>query len=401
MKFSILSALVLAGASMCAFGGQSSNFNPDISLILDARLAVMNNDSEDYELPGFMLGGEAGLADQGFSLGHSELSFSSNIDDLYFGKLTIAITEHDGESATEIEEAFIQTLALEEGFTVTAGRFLSGIGYQNAQHAHAQSFSDVPLVYAALFGNSLIEDGVQLSWLAPTDLYLQLGVEALSGKRYPSAGGANKGKGAYSGFAKAGGDFNASHSWQLGLSYLTSDVVGRESGSHSHAEEAAAEVPSFTGDSDVAGVDFVWKWAPQGNVTKQNLVVQSEVFRRKEKGLVSMVGSSPLEESSVTSKQLGWYLQVVHQFKPQWKWGARYGKLVSDNSGSDEEVLTEAGLDDEGIEPNRSSLMVQWNHSEFSQIRVQFNQDDSYEDKDSQIFLHYTMSMGAHGAHAY
>ncbi len=401
MKSFCLMALALTSVSVFAAPGKLSNFNPDISLVLDARLAFMENSSEGYELPGFMLGGEAGVSEQGFSLGHSELSLSSNIDDLYFGKFTMAITEHDGESTTEIEEAFIQSLALGEGFTLLAGRFFSGIGYQNSQHAHAQSFSDAPLVYSAMFGNNLIEDGLQVTWLAPTDLFVQLGAESLSGKRYPSAGGANEGKGALSVFSKVGGDVNESHSWQLGLNYFEADVQGRESGGHSHEGEAEAETPSFSGDSNVVGLDFVWKWAPLGNVKVENVVVQTEVFKREEEGVVTMLNSSPLEESSVKSDQLGWYAQVVHQFKPQWKWGARYGRLKSDNTGSDEDILSEAGLDDEGISPNRSSVMLQFSHSEFSRIRVQYNQDNSYEDKDRQLFLHYTMSLGAHGAHAF
>lgn len=36
-------------------------FNPAISLILDGRAASFRNKPEDYELPGFSLGGEAGL----------------------------------------------------------------------------------------------------------------------------------------------------------------------------------------------------------------------------------------------------------------------------------------------------------------------------------------------------
>ncbi len=401
MKTSFLSTLVLVGFSASASSVPMSNFNPDVSLVLDARLAFTENASDDYEIPGFMLGGEAGLAEQGFSLGHSELSFSSNIDDLYFGKLTLALAEHEGESNTEIEEAYIQTLALDDGLVLMAGRFLSGIGYQNAQHAHAQSFSDSPLVYSALFGNSLIEDGLQLTWLAPTDLFVQLGAEALSGKRYPSAGGANEGKGAFSFFGKMGGDLDDSNSWQLGLSYFESDVEGREAGGHSHSAEEASEVPSFTGISKVAGVDFVWKWAPLGNATNNNVVFQSEVFQREELGVVSMLGSDPMEKSTLKSTQVGWYAQLVHQFRPQWRWGVRYGRLTSDNTGSDEEVLEEAGLGDEGITPNRTSAMLQWSNSEFSRIRVQFNQDNSYEEKDRQLFLHYTMSLGAHGAHSF
>jgi hypothetical protein len=286
---------------------------------------------------------------------------------------------------------------------MTAGRFFSGIGYQNAQHAHAWAFSDAPLVYAALFGNTLFDDGVQLTWMAPTETYVQFGVEVLSGKRFPSSGGDNDGMGAYSAFTKIGGDFSASSSWQLGASYYTTNVEDREGGGHAHGHGGADdESAHFTGESQVIGLDAVYKWAPLGNAKEQNITLQAEVFQRHEKGDVEV--HSTLhgdEESTLDSKQIGWYAQVVHQFMPQWRWGVRYDHLESDNTGADEHVLEEAGFDDEGISPQRTSVMLDWSNSEFSRVRLQFNDDKSSENSDQQVILQYTMSLGAHGAHSF
>lgn len=105
----------------------TSAFNPAISVILDGRYAHFSNDPENYELPG--LGGEAGLGESGFSLGHSELALSANIDDKFYGSLTAAIHDHDGETEIELEEAYLETLGLGGGFTIKAGRFFSGVGY--------------------------------------------------------------------------------------------------------------------------------------------------------------------------------------------------------------------------------------------------------------------------------
>jgi hypothetical protein len=404
----IMKALVIAGTCLLALPAlaQKPTFNPDISLILDAKMTAMGNHADEYELPGFQLGGEAGVGQEGFSLGHSELAISSNIDDKFFGKFTVAFAEHEGETELEIEEAFIQTLTLGNGFNMTAGRFFSGIGYQNAQHGHAWAFSDAPLVYAALFGNTLIDDGVQLTWMAPTETYVQFGVEALSGKRFPSSGGDNDGMGAYSAFAKIGDDFSASSSWQLGASYYTTNVEDREGGGHSHGHDADHESPHFTGESQVIGLDAVYKWAPQGNAKDQNITLQAEVFQRHEKGdvqaeHVDASGVVTPEESTLDSKQIGWYAQIVHQFMPQWRWGVRYDHLESDNTGADEHVLEEAGFDDEGISPQRTSVMIDWSNSEFSRVRLQFNDDKSYENSDQQVILQYTMSLGAHGAHSF
>ena len=73
------------------------------------------------------------------------------------------------------------------------GRFFSGIGYQNEKHPHAWDFADNNLMYSVLFGESLKQDGLQVRWLAPTELFLELGAEVAKGQFFPgSDGGADK-----------------------------------------------------------------------------------------------------------------------------------------------------------------------------------------------------------------
>ena len=380
---------------------RQNSFNPAISLILDGRFASFDNDPEDYEIPGFALGNEAGLGEKGFSVGHSELVMSANIDDKFFGKMTLAFAEHEGETETELEEAFIQTLALGNGLNIKAGRFLSEIGYLNQQHSHTWDFADAPLIYRGLFGDQLIDDGVQMTWLAPTDIFFQLGTELFSGSRFP-AGGSTNGIGAWTAFAHVGGDIGIAQSWQLGLSHWqANDIEGRDSGGHAHEGEEA-ETPSFSGDSEINALSLVYKWAPNGNPKNQQLKFQFEYFDREEDGEVVMLGSgSPLEMTSYDGHQKGWYAQAVYKFKPQWQAGFRYDHLDSNNRGSDTDVLTEAGLDNEGHNPQRYSATIDWLPSEFSRLRLQYNQDKSYGETDHQLFLQYTMSLGSHAAHQF
>ncbi|MEW8026455.1 MAG: hypothetical protein AB2806_01765 [Candidatus Thiodiazotropha sp.] len=398
LRISIASALSLAIASTAI--AKENLFNPDISLILDGRFGAFDNES-DYELPGFMLGGEAGRGEEGFHLGHNELAISANVDDLFYGKLTAAIADHEGDTEVELEEAFIETAALGNGLNIKAGRFFSAIGYLNQQHGHAWDFADAPLVYRGLFGNQLIDDGLQVSWVAPTDIYLQLGGELLRGERFPAGGASNDGKGAGTLFAKIGGDIGESHAWQLGLSHWRAEVEERTSGGHQHEGEAE-EIPTYSGDSKVTGIDFVWKWAPLGNASQRNFKLQGEYFIRDEEGDVIMDdGSESPESTTYDGDQEGWYLQGIYQFMPRWRVGLRYDRLESDNKGSDEEVLAEAGLDNEGHKPERITLMGDYAHSEFSRLRLQYARDDSYEDADGILMLQFVMSLGPHGAHRF
>lgn len=381
--------------------GSQNSFNPAISLILDGRYASFDNNPDNYKLPGFPLGGEAGLGEEGLSLGHTELTASGNIDDKFYGQVTLAIHDHDSDTELELEEAFFQTMGLGNGLTLKAGRFYSAMGYLNEQHEHAWDFADAPLIYRGLFGNQLRDDGLQVSFVAPTDTFLQLGAEAFRGSRFP-AGGEQDEIGSWTAFANIGNDIGIEHSWLLGLSHWqANDIDGRTSGGgHSHDHETV-ETPSFSGKSKINAFDLVYKWAPNGNPTNNNFKLQFEYFRRQEDGMITLLNSDPLEETSYDGHQRGWYAQAVYQFMPQWRTGLRYDQLDSHNSGSDPDVLHEAGLDNEGHTPRRYSAMVEWLPSEYSRFRLQFNRDDSYDDRDHQIFLQYTHSLGSHGAHLF
>ncbi|MDM8545700.1 hypothetical protein QUF61_04315 [Candidatus Venteria ishoeyi] len=383
-----------------ATSNAQNSLNPAISLILDGRYASFKQQPDKYELPGFALGNEAGVGEEGISLGHTELTVSANIDDKFYGETTLAIHEHEGSTELELEEAFVQTLGLGNGLGVKAGRFFSAVGYLNEQHEHIWDFADAPLIYRGLFGNQLRDDGLQISYIAPTDTFLQLGAEAFRGSRFP-AGGEHGGVGAWTAFAHLGGDIGVEHSWLLGLSHWqANDIDGRTSGGHSHDGEAV-EIPSFTGKSKINALDLVYKWSPNGNSKNQNFKLQFEYFDRREDGVVTLLNSDPLETTHYDGHQKGWYAQAVYQFMPQWRTGLRYDQLGSSNSASDDELLGEAGLDNEGHTPRRYSVMLEWLPSEFSRIRLQFNQDKSYENTDKQLFLQYTHSLGSHGAHTF
>ena len=60
-----------------------------------------------------------------------------------------------------------------------------------------------------------------------------------------------------------------------------------------------------------------------------------------------------------------------------------------------------SGLND-GHDPYRWSLMADYSPSEFSRLRLQYNNDHSRPGAaDNQWTLQYIMSLGAHGAHEF
>jgi hypothetical protein len=264
----------------------------------------------------------------GFELGEAEINLKADVDDRFFGNLTVAVVEEDGEVAVELEEAWLQTTSLPGGVTLKGGRFFSGAGYLNEFHFHTDDFVDRPLPYELFFDEGRYGvDGLQARWVAPTNLLFEIGGETSSG--------------ADTFFATTGGDIGTSHSWQAGYSFIKSDD------------------DALIGDGELSLVDFVWKWAPNGNSAQRNFKIQGEYF---------------------SSDQSGWYLQGVWQFMPQWRVGLRHDTVE---------------------DADRDSLMLDWSPSEFSRLRVQYINDRTLAETDDQWFLQYIMSLGAHGAHQF
>lgn len=403
--------LVLASVLTCPLvsaqtGYVSGNeFNPAISLILDGRYAQYH---DTFELPGFQMGPESELPAEGFSLGHSELTLSANVDDQFYGSASVAIAEHDGDTEVELEEAYLETLGLGYGATVKFGRFLSSIGYLNSQHEHAWSFYDAPLIYTALFGKTLYDDGVQARWLAPTRIFLELGVEWTRGARFP--GGENGGNEGKSLFIKLGDDLGTTASWQLGASAYSTRFAERSSEGHAHEEEStdSAELIMEDGDVDIVGMDAVFKWAPAGQPRHQQLVLSAEYLQRKESATSNFIEDTNSLIADYEGKQSGYYVQAVYRFHRQWQTGLRYDEVKPDNdfteleaAGIDmEEFLEETELGSDAT-ITRNSAMLAYSPSEFSRIRLQYNHRDWDEGRDDLWVLQYTMSLGSHGAHRY
>jgi hypothetical protein len=358
-------------------------FNPGISLILQGTAARSSRDPATYEITGFApSGGEVGPRPRGFSLGESELIISGNIDPYFRGQVVAALTPED---ELEVEEAFFQTSRLGNGFSLKGGRFLSGIGYQNEIHSHAWDFADAPLAYAAFLGGRLNDDGIQARWVAPTDLFVELGAEAGRGRSFPSSERDRNGANLWTLFGHVGGDVGQT-AWRAGLSFLR--AAPRERGFEDIDSLGNPAIAAFSGRSRMWIADAVIKW--------QRFKLQSELFQRRERGELA----SDVLSGDYASRQRGGYAQAVYEFMPRWRAGYRYDRLdhgtVSGASGIDSPLLMTPH------DPTRHSVMVDWSPTEFSRLRVQLASDRSRAGvTDQQALIQYIFSLGAHGAHRF
>ena len=390
--------VLLSHAVHAAAADQSSEnaFNPAFSLILSGTYGNLQRDPA-IPATGFAMNPNPGHA-QGFNLGESEMGISANIDPEYRGVATLALSPAGGIS---VENAFVQTTSLGDGLNLKFGRFFSGLGYLNEQHAHAWDFVDQPLVYATLWNNQLGEDGVQFKWLAPTDMFFEVGGEVGKGRGYPGTDTAKNGSGAGVLFAHLSDDIGIEQSWRIGASLHQTRAVDRVS-----TAVNGGVSNSFSGDSQTAGLDAVWKYAPNGNIRDRYLKVQGEYFHRKESGHLIYDFTAPgvrpsglNRTSSFAVMQSGWYVQSVYQFMPRWRSALRYDRLdpgvAQVGAPNIQNVVANYAFN-----PSRISWMLDYSPSEFSRLRLQLARDASRQGlADNQIFVQYIMSLGAHGAH--
>ncbi|BCK86626.1 hypothetical protein MIZ01_0390 [Sideroxyarcus emersonii] len=392
---------VLLGHSLGAFAHDTSSdnaFNPALWLILSGTYGNMQRDPA-IPATGFAMSPNPAQT-QGFSLGESELGVAADIDPEFRGFATFSILS----ASISVENAFVQTSTLGNGLNLKFGRFFSSLGYLNEQHAHAWDFVDQPLVYNTMWNSQLIEDGMQLKWLAPTDMFVEVGGEVGRGFGYPGTDTPRNGSGATVLFAHIGDDIGIEQSWRAGISAHQT----RQTNAQSTAVPDLLNTPggvsdSFNGNSNTAGLDFIWKYAPNGNFRERYVKVQSEYFRRRQDGMLTYAtqpGGANIADRYIDT-QSGWYVQSVYQFMPTWRTGLRYDRL-------DPGVATVGALNAGNVisnyayTPSRITWMADYNASEFSRIRLQLVRDNSRQGlPDNQLFLQYIMSMGAHGAHQY
>lgn len=368
--------------------GKGNAFNPSISAVIVGTVSSFSRDAS--ELTGFGIGEEGERGSEGFSLGETELNFSSNIDDKFYGSVTAAIVREDGEDKVELEEAYFQTLpgiGLPDGLRLKGGRAFWTLGYLNEHHQHSDDFADRPLPYRVFLNKSFNDDGAELSWVLPTDFYSEIGGAAFRGDDFPF-GGSVSGLGGWSAFGRVGGDIGDNQSWRLGAYTLQGDVNGRQSNE---------DTITFVGKSNLYAVDLRYTWAPTGNARDQELILQAEYFQRFEDGEYNVGNGNGLVSFDDDSN--GWYAQAVYKFAPAWRIGARYSRM-----GAPDVPLGLVGstLDSAGHDPEAFAVMGDWTNSEYGRVRLQYNREElSDRQTDNQFMMQYIMSIGAHGAHPY
>jgi hypothetical protein len=407
-------------------------FLPNISFILDFSFVRRDMEQDIFgalEIPGFIHGHshddghshEISNAEKGFNLNYGELVLSSAVDP-YFDLFTAF---HLSESSFEIEEAYIESRSLPYGLRIKLGKFLSSFGRLNSQHAHYWEFTDIPLLYKVFFGDhGLLEKGIQLNWTAPTNFFLGLGIEWLQGSNEMSFGtGEFSLIDAGTGEAVSPGKVPLPNTWicfgktsidvgdlvlLAGISY----AAGKARIDHFSDEE---DPHGFAGDSSILGLDFTAKYlldsyryiAFQGEYMYRRMEgTRFHISEREAARLVEQMdeheedGAYEVENAPMIKKQSGFYAQLVYRFHRWWRLGVRWDSLIKNR------VFLDGTLTDLPGRFNRYGIMLDFSPTEFSRIRMQYNNNDhafleGKREKFHEFVLQFNFAIGAHGAHSF
>jgi hypothetical protein len=362
--------------------GSSSLMNPNISVVMNTFAYSSNLKREELEsrsIGGFST--EHPEMKKGFNLDTAELYIYAPVDP-YFNLYTVIPVSEDG---AEVEEAYFVTTALPYGLQVKGGKFKSSFGRLNSQHSHAWDFAEAPLAYKAFLGGEGYGDkGVALNYLPAAPFYLSLGAELFQGDNEVLFGkDARNGPHACSLYAKTSFDYGKHSSILTGLSMLKGYTL----------TETVQEGSSFCGKSSLYDLEFTYKWKRS---KYQGFTVQSEYLYRTQNGTLSMENAV----SGLKRKQDGFYLQAVYLFgQGRWRVGTRYDRL---NLFKDDYIIDSEGVSF-GKDPYRISAMAEYNPTEFSRIRLQYNHDrsDPAGRTNREFVLQFIFGIGAHAAHAY
>lgn len=321
--------------------GAGKVFNPDIAVIGNF-VSKMGDLNEFDERPAA-------------SLAESELSFQAFVDPYAQAKFFVAI----GPEGAEIEEGFINFIALPHDLTMKVGKLKANFGKVNLLHAHAKPWIDTPLVLNNFFGaEGLADSGLSVSRIFPNRLnvFVEATGEVYSGTSEGVFESQNRNDLFYLGHLKAYHDLSEQSNLEIGTSFARGTLA--ESG----------------GSSEFGGLDVTYRYKPLQRGLYRSFISRTELIANRRSGS--------------DDHAFGFYTSADYQFAQRWYAGIRFDRA----DHADDPSLTDRG----------ASLSLTFWPSEFSQLRAQ-GRRIRYGNGPSvnELLMQVQFSIGAHGAHSF
>lgn len=321
--------------------GAGKVFNPDISVI--GNFVGKMGDLNEFD--------ERASA----SLEESELSFQAFVDPYAQAKFFVAV----GPEGAEVEEGFINFIALPHDLTAKVGKLKANFGKVNLLHTHARPWIDTPLVLNNFFGGEgLADSGVSVSRIFPNrhNIFVEATGEVYSGNAEGVFESQNRNDLFYLGHLKAYHDLSEQSNLEIGASF------------------ARGTAPETGGTSEFGGLDVTYRYKPLERGLYRSFISRTELVANRRSGS--------------DDHAFGFYTSADYQFARRWFAGIRLDQ--TDRAG--DPSLTDRG----------ASLTLTFWPSEFSQLRAQ-GRRIRYGNGPSvnELLMQVQFSIGAHGAHTF
>jgi hypothetical protein len=340
-----------------------------------ARIAPVNADNPGIS---FVVDGQASTNTQGedgagFLLGTGELFISAPIDPFLRGYASINGTT---EESFNIEEAALVTTALPYNLTVKGGRFMADFGRFPHWHDEALPFVDRPPSIENIIGGESISEGVETSWLAPTDQFIQVtlgaynsvGAERLdSPDTFGTFPGSQRSYSQWSYIVRPQTYFDLTDTMnlELGASWLT--------------------IPTDA-HRELYGVDATFRHQPGTSSFYQGTVVGVEWLWNNEQFNNVVVGTDPVTGDDILGsgrfRRDGGYTYFESFFGRRYSLGARYDYSQQIFASADRQRM--------------ESAFVTWQPSEFQRLRFQFDNIGTTGQNNQRFTLQWTAFIGSH-----
>src|SRR5213595_1479382 len=338
---------------------------------------------------------------RGFNARNTELAFDGAVDPYFEGFANIVFKlDNDNETQVEVEEAFMQTTSLPFNLQLKAGQFFAAFGRLNPTHPHTWDFADTPLVSGLFLGpDGLRGVGAQISWTLPLPWYSQLIFAGQNGRggtgfsfRNPGDDGIFFDRETTDREARGLQDFVWIPRWENSVDLSPTQVVlAGVSGAFGSNETGA------NSRTQIYGADFLYKWKSSHAEGGFPFVKwQTEAMYRRFQAGHGADDSFPVAE---TFHDWGLYSQVLWGFKKGWVAGIRGDYVDMQNSQFTDDLDRQSRW--------RISANLTWYPTEFSKIRLQYNQDSLEENfflsgrQVESVFLQWEFILGSHGAHKF
>src|SRR5436309_851646 len=338
---------------------------------------------------------------RGFNARNIELALNGAVDPYFEGFANIVFKlDNDNETEVEVEEAFMQTTSLPFNLQLKGGQFFAAFGRLNPTHPHTWDFADTPLVNGLFLGpDGLRGVGAQGSWTLPLPWYSQLIFASQNGRgstgfsfRNPGDNGMFFDRITTDREARGLQDFVWIPRFENSFNLRdTQTVLAGVSGAFGSNETGA------NSRTQIYGADLLYKWKSSHAEGGFPFVKwQTEFMYRRFQAGHGANDSFPVAE---TFHDWGLYSQVLWGFKKGWVAGIRGDYVDMQDSKFTDDLDRQSRW--------RLSANLTWYPTEFSKIRLQYNQDFLEENfflsgrQVESIFLQWEFILGAHGAHKF